>query len=99
MPNSTEQSFGANRTRYWRRVIVLTTILALIWLLVSMLPLILAGTPDTWTILGWPFAYAVVAFGAPLAYLLLIGIYAFVMGRHDKTFREDDQSGRRGRES
>ena len=99
MSNSTEQSPGAKRTRYWRQVVVLTTILALIWLLVSMLPLILAGTPDSWTILGWPFAYATVAFGAPLAYLLLIGIYAFVMGRHDKAFCEDDESSGRERES
>lgn len=99
MSNSTEQSPTVKQQRYWRKVVILTSILTSFWLLVTSLPLLLAATPESWTILGWPFAYAVVAFGAPLAYLLLIGIYAFVMGRHDKAFREDGDAGTRKRES
>lgn len=98
MSSSTEQSPTDKQQRYWRKVVILTSNLILVWLLLTSLPLLLASTPESWTILGWPFAYAVVAFGAPLAYLLLIGIYAFVMGRHDKAFHEADDSATRERE-
>ncbi len=98
MSNSTEQSERGKLTRYWRRVVILTMVLASFWLLVTLLPLVLVGTPQSWTLFGWPFAYAVVAFAAPLAYLLLIGVYAVVMGHHDKAFRKEDGVDPRGTE-
>lgn len=42
---------------------------------------------------GWPFAFWVAAQGAPLLYVLMVGFYAWRMGRLD-----DALSGAQGRE-
>ena len=35
--------------------------------------------------LGWPFSFWVAAQGAPIVYLVLVGLYARLMGRLDDT--------------
>ena len=82
------RSSQSGSTDYWKKIIVLTLVLGGIWLLVSLLPIILIEFPQEWTILGWPFAYAVVAFAAPLAYLAIIGVYAFGADRADRSVRQ-----------
>lgn len=79
-------------TDYWKKITVLTLLLGGIWLLVSLLPIILIEFPKGWTILGWPFAYAVVAFAAPLAYLAIIGAYALGASRADRSDRQQQSS-------
>jgi len=73
---------------YWRKISVLTLALGLAWLLVSLLPLFLVAIPHSWSVLGWPFAYAVVAFAVPLAYLAIIAVYALCAGRADRDARK-----------
>lgn len=69
---------------YWRNMVWLTFSLGLIWLLVSLSPLFLKQIPSSWTLLGWPFAYALVAFVGPVVYLLIIGLYAWGAGRAER---------------
>lgn len=69
---------------YWPRNLLLVAFLLLIWLLVSLMPVGIFDFPDDWTILGWPLPFALTAFGVPLIYLLLIGVYVVVMHRRDK---------------
>lgn len=68
---------------YWRRIAVLTLVLGFVWLFVSLLAIFLVDIPQSWSIFGWPFSYAVVAFAVPLAYLVIIGVYALSAGRAD----------------
>ena len=73
---------------YWRSMSRLTFSLAFIWLVVSLLPLFLKQIPSSWTLLGWPVAYAIVAFLAPLVYLLIIGLYAWGAGLAERQARQ-----------
>ncbi len=70
--------------KYWPRNLLLVAILLLVWLLVSLIPMGLPALPDDWTFFGWPLSMALAAFGVPLIYLTLIGIYAAIMDRRDK---------------
>jgi putative solute:sodium symporter small subunit len=40
---------------------------------------------------GWPFSFWVAAQGALLVYLLLVGVYAWVMRRLDEAYGFDEQ--------
>lgn len=71
-------------SKYWPRNLLLVIILLLVWLLVSLMPIGLPALPDDWSVFGWPLPMALAAFGVPLIYLLLIGIYAVVMDRRDQ---------------
>ncbi len=70
--------------KYWPRNLLLVAILLLVWLLVSLMPVGLPTLPDDWTVFGWPLPMALAAFGVPLIYLALIGIYAVIMDRRDE---------------
>lgn len=70
--------------KYWPRNLLLVAILLLVWLLVSLMPIGLPALPDDWTVFGWPLPMALAAFGVPLIYLGLIGIYAAIMDRRDE---------------
>jgi putative solute:sodium symporter small subunit len=78
--------------RYWRRNLLLTAGLLLVWLLVSFVVPAFARELD-FDFLGWPFAFWVGAQGAPIAYLLIIWIYARRMDRLDREFgvAEEDE--------
>lgn len=70
--------------KYWPRNLLLVAILLLVWLLVSLMPIGLPALPDDWMVFGWPLPMALAAFGVPLIYLGLIGIYAAIMDRRDE---------------
>lgn len=80
---------SAPRRGYWLRNLRLVSVLLTMWLLVSVLPWAFATLPINATVLGWPLPFAFAAFGVPLIYLLLIGVYAQVMARRDARFLED----------
>lgn len=68
---------------YWSRNVRLVCGLLVIWLLVSLVPWAFAELPVDWTVFGWPLSFALAAFGVPLIYLVLIGVYACIMARRD----------------
>jgi len=79
----------APRRGYWLRNLRLVIGLLIMWLLVSVVPWAFATLPIDSTVFGWPLSFALAAFGVPLIYLLLIGVYAQVMARRDARFLED----------
>lgn len=65
-------------SRAWRRNLITIFIMLTIWLAATVLPIwyadmLEAARPKS------PRAYWVAAYGAPLVYLVLIGIYAMLM--------------------
>ncbi|MCH4589900.1 DUF4212 domain-containing protein, partial [Achromobacter xylosoxidans] len=42
--------------------------------------------------IGWPFSFWMAAYGAPLAYLIIICIYARIMNRADQRGEEAKES-------
>jgi putative solute:sodium symporter small subunit len=76
-------------TRYWRRNLCLIGILLAIWALVTFIPAYFAESLTGFMIFGWPFPFWVAAFGAPTAFLLIVGAYAWRMESEDQRCRKD----------
>jgi len=73
--------------RYWRNNLRLICILLAIWAIVTFVPAYYAKSLSDLMIFGWPFPFWVAAFGAPTAFLLIVGVYAWRMEREDQRRR------------
>ena len=83
----------AQREAYWRYNVKLTTILLVIWFVVTFLISGLwASTLNQVTILGFPMGYYMAAQGSLAIFVIEIAIYAYCMNRKDEEFgiREED---------
>jgi putative solute:sodium symporter small subunit len=74
-------------TRYWRRNVRLIVLLLVVWAALTFIPSYFARSLS-FDFIGWPFSFWMAAYGAPLAYLILIGIYARIMNRADQRSEE-----------
>lgn len=71
-----------SKTPYWRRNLRLIALLLAIWAALTFVPAYFARQL-TFDFIGWPFAFWMAAYGAPLAYLIIIAVYAWMMNRAD----------------
>lgn len=76
------------RQRHWRATRRLTAILLLVWLVTGFCAVFFARELAGLTIFGWPLSFYLAAQGASLAYLAIIGIYAWRMRSLDRRYRE-----------
>ena len=72
--------------QYWRRNLRLTAALLAIWFLVTFGVGWFARDLQSIVILGFPLPFFVAAQGALLVYVILVGYYAFCMGKLDKEY-------------
>ena len=79
----------ADRRRYWRKTLVVTVTLLLIWFTVTFVVSYFARALS-FTFFGWPFSFWMGAQGALLVYGLLIGFYAWYMNRLDAAYGVTD---------
>ncbi len=82
-----------SRTRYWRHNLLLIVGLLCLWWLVTFVPAYFALELSQYLIFGWPFSFWMAAFGAPLVFLLIVGLYAWWMARCDQRARRAPQAG------
>ena len=75
---------------YWRRNLRITTVLMLIWFVVTFVIAYFARELSTFIFFGWPFSVWVAAQGALIVYCLLIGYYARCMNRLDQEYGVDE---------
>lgn len=68
--------------RYWRKNLVVTAALLLIWFSVTFVVSYYARALS-FTFFGWPFSFWMGAQGALLVYCFIIGFYAWYMNRLD----------------
>ena len=87
MPESRLSSSQRTTTPYWRRNLRLILVLLVVWAALTFVPAYFARSLS-FDFIGWPFAFWMAAYGAPLAYLIIIGIYARVMNRADRRAEE-----------
>jgi len=76
-----------SRTRYWRNNLLLIVGLLCVWWLVAFVPAYFALELSQYFIFGWPFSFWMGAFGGPLFFLLIVGLYAWWMARCDQRAR------------
>lgn len=83
MPKSRASPSESAPTPYWRRNLRLIALLLVVWAALTFVPAFFARSL-TFNFIGWPFAFWMAAYGAPLAYLIIIAIYARTMNRADE---------------
>jgi putative solute:sodium symporter small subunit len=80
-------------TRYWRHNLLLIVALLSLWWLVTFVPAYFALELSHYLIFGWPFSFWMAAFGAPLVFLLIVGLYAWWMAHCDQRARRTPRAG------
>jgi putative solute:sodium symporter small subunit len=75
------------RQDYWRYNVALTTVLLIIWFVVTfIISGLLAGWLNNYTILGFPLGYYMAAQGSLAIFVLEIAVYAYLMNKKDEEF-------------
>ncbi|WP_025136891.1 DUF4212 domain-containing protein [Achromobacter sp. DH1f] len=87
MPESRVSSPTPVPSRYWRRNVWLIVLLLVVWAALTFIPSYFARSLS-FDFIGWPFSFWMAAYGAPLAYLVIIAVYARIMNREDRRAEE-----------
>jgi len=77
--------------RYWQKTLWLTGSLLAVWFLVTFVAPFFSVALNELTFLGLPLGYFIAAQGSLIIYIVLIGLYAFLMNRLDRQFGVDEQ--------
>ena len=75
------------RLSYWQLNLLVISVLLMIWLVVTFLPVYFAINLSKLFLFGWPFSFWMAAIGAPALFLGIIGWYAWYMDRVDAAVR------------
>lgn len=81
---------SSKHQEYWRKTLRITTILLVIWAVVTYVVGYFARSLD-FNFFGWPFAFWVGAQGALVVYVLLIWYYARYMNRLDREYGVEEE--------
>jgi putative solute:sodium symporter small subunit len=72
---------------YWRYNVMLTTILLVIWFVVTyIISGVLAGWLNQFSFLGFPLGYYMAAQGSLAIFVIEIAVYAYLMNKKDEEF-------------
>ena len=72
-----------NQRHYWRKSLSITAWLMLVWFVVTFGVAFFARDLN-FSFFGWPFSFWVGAQGALGVYVLIVGLYAYLMNRLDE---------------
>ena len=75
---------------YWRKNLVITGILLLVWFVVTFVEAWFARELNNVTFLGFPLGFYMSAQGSLAIYVAIIGIYALYMRKLDKEYNVDE---------
>ena len=75
---------------YWRKNLVITAILLFIWFVVTFVEAWYARELGNITFLGFPLGFYMSAQGSLAIYVVIIGVYAYLMGKLDKEYNVDE---------
>jgi putative solute:sodium symporter small subunit len=80
-----------NLQRYWQKNLRITSILMVIWFVVTFVVAYYARELN-FNFFGWPFSFWVGAQGALVVYVALIGFYAYYMNKLDVAHGVDEEA-------
>ena len=75
---------------YWRKNLVITTILFAVWFVATFVEAWFARELNTITFFGFPLGFYMSAQGSLVIYVALIGIYALLMRKLDLEYGVDE---------
>ena len=77
----------AQKQEYWRYNVKLTTVLLVIWFVVTyIISGLMAGWLNNFTILGFPLGYYMAAQGSLAIFVIEIAVYAKLMNAKDEEY-------------
>jgi putative solute:sodium symporter small subunit len=76
----------ARHREYWRKNLVITAILLVVWFVVTFVEGWYARELNDVSFLGFPLGFYMSAQGSLIVYVVLIGIYAWYMNRLDREY-------------
>lgn len=71
---------------YWRLNLYLTTGLLVVWFGITFVTGYFARALNEYSLFGFPLGFYIFSQGALLVFLLIIGVYVWVMNRLDRSF-------------
>lgn len=71
---------------YWRINLILTASLLAVWFLITFVTGYFARELNEYSFLGFPLSFYIFSQGALIVFLVIIGIYVWVMNRLDRRF-------------
>jgi putative solute:sodium symporter small subunit len=75
------------KEEYWRYNVRLTTILLIIWFVVTyIISGVMAGWLNQFTIIGFPLGYYMAAQGSLAIFVIEIAVYAYLMNKKDREY-------------
>jgi putative solute:sodium symporter small subunit len=80
----------AKHQEYWRKNLVVTAILLLVWFVVTFVEAWYARELNTITFFGFPFGFYMSAQGSLAIYVIIIGVYAWYMRKLDLEYGVDE---------
>jgi putative solute:sodium symporter small subunit len=80
----------ARHHEYWRKNLVVTAILLLVWFVVTFVEAWYARELNAITFFGFPFGFYMSAQGSLAIYVAIIWIYAVYMKKLDKEYKVDE---------
>ena len=75
---------------YWHKNLVITAVLLAIWFVFTFVEAWFARDLNSITFFGWPLAFWFSAQGSLAIYVIIIGVYAYLMGKLDKEYQVDE---------
>ena len=75
---------------YWRKNLVITAVLLLVWFIVTFVEIWFARELNTFTFLGFPLGFYMSAQGSLAIYVAIIGVYAILMRKLDLEYNVDE---------
>ena len=81
----------AKHNEYWRKNLVITTILMVIWFIATFVEGWYARELNNYTFLGFPLGFYMSAQGSLIIYVVLIWVYARYMNRLDIEYNVDEE--------
>jgi putative solute:sodium symporter small subunit len=81
---------SAKHHEYWRKNLVITAVLLAIWFVVTFVEAWFARELNGITFFGFPLGFYMSAQGSLAIYVIIIGVYAYLMGKLDKEYNVDE---------
>ncbi|MCL2656944.1 MAG: DUF4212 domain-containing protein [Betaproteobacteria bacterium] len=85
-PNSTEAK------QHWRKTLLTTSVLLILWLLVTLITSLAPKQLNQWSILGFPLGFYLAAQGTLLIYLAIIAVHTILTNRLDRKYQESSKT-------
>lgn len=80
----------AKHHEYWRKNLVITAILLVIWFIATFVEGWYARELNSITFLGFPLGFYMSAQGSLVIYVVIIGVYAWLMRKLDLEYGVDE---------